>query len=137
MDKLVIKDYTSDNTQPCCICNEKIDAMVDPKTGKEIWTEGHNAEPVADGRCCSDCNNNIIVPFRMMKLISSKLQDIGDLSTEAAEDYDTATLTEIEVRDGTQKLKDANAKLKKALKLAEHCRGLLGGVGRKLNNEED
>ena len=36
MDKLVIKDYTSDNTQDCCICGKKIDAMVNPDTGKEI-----------------------------------------------------------------------------------------------------
>ena len=133
MAKSIIKDYTSDNTQPCCICNRNIDAMVDPNTGKEVWTEGHNAEPVTDGRCCSDCNNQVVVPVRMMKLISSKLQDISDLSTDAVKDYDTAVFTEIEKRDGTQKLKDANNKLKEAVKLAKQARGLIGGIDKKVN----
>jgi len=70
MGKLVIKDYTSDNTQDCCICGKKIDAMVSPDTGKEIWTKGHNALPVKDGRCCSWCNNEKVIPERMRRIMS-------------------------------------------------------------------
>ena len=137
MDKLVIKDYTSDNTQPCCICNEKIDAMVDPETGKEIWTEGHNAEPVADGRCCSDCNNKIVVPLRIMGAVSDKVQKISDLSIDAVKDYDTAILTEVEVREGTDKLKSANKNLTKARKIAQQVQALLNGLDRKLGDDDD
>ena len=136
MDKLVIKDYTSKNTQDCCICDEKIDAMVNPDTGKEIWTKGHNALPVKDGRCCSDCNNKIVVPLRIMGTISSKVQKIGDLSTDALKDYDTATLTEVEIREGTDKLKKANKKLSKARKIAQQIQGLLNGLDRKLDDDK-
>tara|TARA_R100000656_G_scaffold29775_3_gene26101 strand:- start:11 stop:424 length:414 start_codon:yes stop_codon:yes gene_type:complete len=136
MDKLVVKDYTSKNTQPCCICDEKIDAMVSPDTGKEIWIKGHNALPVKDGRCCSDCNNKIVVPLRIMGTISSKVQKIGDLSTDALKDYDTATLTEVEIREGTDKLKKANKKLSKARKIAQQIQGLLNGLDRKLDDDK-
>ena len=136
MDKLVVKDYTSKNTQPCCICDEKIDAMVSPDTGKEIWIKGHNALPVKDGRCCSDCNNKIVVPLRIMGTISSKVQKIGDLSTDALKDYDTAILTEVEIREGTDKLKKANKKLSKARKIAQQIQGLLNGLDRKLDDDK-
>ena len=136
MDKLVIKDYTSKNTQDCCICGNNIDAMVNPDTGKEIWTKGHNALPVKDGRCCSDCNNKIVVPLRIMGTISSKVQKIGDLSTDALKDYDTATLTEVEIREGTDKLKKANKKLSKARKIAQQIQGLLNGLDRKLDDDK-
>jgi hypothetical protein len=29
------------------------------------WTEGHNAEPVNDGRCCDDCNETTVIPTRL------------------------------------------------------------------------
>ena len=136
MDKLVIKDYTSDNTQDCCICGKKIDAMVSPDTGKEIWTKGHNALPVKDGRCCSDCNNKVVVPLRIMKSISSKVQEISDLSTDAVKDYDTAILTEVEVREGKKHLKKASKNLTKARKIAQQVQGLLNGLDRKTNDDE-
>ena len=34
----------------CSICKEKINP--DPSG----WSEGHNAEPVNNGRCCEVCN---------------------------------------------------------------------------------
>ena len=137
MDKLVIKDYTSDNTQDCCICGKKIDAMVSPDTGKEIWTKGHNALPVKDGRCCSDCNNKIVVPLRIMGAVSDKVQKISDLSIDAVKDYDTAILTEVEVREGTDKLKSANKNLTKARKIAQQVQALLNGLDRKLDDGKE
>ena len=137
MDRTIIKDYTSDNTQDCCICGKKIDALVSSKTGEEVWTKGHNAKPVKDGRCCSDCNNKIVLPLRIMNSISNKVQEISDLSTDAVKDYDTAILTEVEVREGTDKLKSANKNLTKARKIAQQVQALLNGLDRKLGDDED
>ena len=40
----------------CCLCNNVI--PVEPITG---WAEGNNAEPlVKNGRCCNECNNQVI-----------------------------------------------------------------------------
>lgn len=29
---------------------------------------GNNAEPVADGRCCDDCNRNVVIRIRLARL---------------------------------------------------------------------
>lgn len=63
-------------TQECVICNQDIDKQIltryNPNTDTEVrdvyWTEGHNAEPVADGRCCTSCNNDVVVPERLRRL---------------------------------------------------------------------
>ena len=47
----------------CVICNDPITA--DPNG----WSGGHNAEPVAKGQCCGDCNDRVVTVAR--------LKDIG------------------------------------------------------------
>tara|TARA_R100000808_G_scaffold62_6_gene488 strand:+ start:816 stop:1016 length:201 start_codon:yes stop_codon:yes gene_type:complete len=39
----------------CAICKAGI--QPDPISG---WKEGHNAWPLADGRCCDNCNNTVV-----------------------------------------------------------------------------
>jgi hypothetical protein len=36
------------------------------------WTQGHNAQPVNDGRCCDDCNAQVVIPRRLVDLYSSQ-----------------------------------------------------------------
>ena len=45
----------------CSICLEKI-----PSRG--CWDQGNNAEPVNEGRCCDDCNWNVVIPVRMVEM---------------------------------------------------------------------
>ena len=42
----------------CSICNNEINDEF-----------GHNAEPVNDGRCCSDCNSTVVIPVRIKEMI--------------------------------------------------------------------
>ena len=51
----------------CCICGKKVAEKLHPKTGEMYWNQGEDAYPVADGRCCIPCNNNIVVPARLEK----------------------------------------------------------------------
>ena len=44
----------------CSICGQEI--IPNPITG---WAEGNNAQPVNDGRCCDDCNSNVVLPRRI------------------------------------------------------------------------
>lgn len=48
----------SEKLLKCCICGKGIA----PKSG---WTQGNNAEPVASGRCCDDCNATAVIPARL------------------------------------------------------------------------
>lgn len=48
------------NDEPlvCCICGKPIES-------ENGWTQGHNAEPVANGRCCRECNFAFVIPARL------------------------------------------------------------------------
>ena len=50
----------------CIICKEKI--TPDP----DGWSGGHNAEPIAEGRCCGDCNWGLVTPARLMEFQNRK-----------------------------------------------------------------
>jgi hypothetical protein len=45
----------------CSICQLPI-----PPEGPEEnpWRGGHNAQPVNDGRCCEECNTQVVMPAR-------------------------------------------------------------------------
>jgi hypothetical protein len=40
-------------TKTCCLC------------GKKFTGYGSNADPVADGTCCDDCNRDKVIPARI------------------------------------------------------------------------
>ena len=42
----------------CCLCDNKI------KVARNGMYDDHNAQPLADGSCCSDCNVNYVLPSR-------------------------------------------------------------------------
>ena len=45
-------------TPHCSICQLPIPA-------RGTWTKGNSAWPVNDGRCCYDCDDNIVIPARI------------------------------------------------------------------------
>ena len=55
----------------CILCNEKITS--DP-TG---WDGGHNAQPVAKGRCCGDCNDRVVLVARLEQVGFGKEKAMG------------------------------------------------------------
>lgn len=44
----------------CVICGDAIPTH--PLNG---WSEGNNAQPVHEGRCCDDCNAMVVIPARV------------------------------------------------------------------------
>tara|TARA_R100001463_G_scaffold28798_3_gene65856 strand:- start:5508 stop:5753 length:246 start_codon:yes stop_codon:yes gene_type:complete len=48
--------------ESCSLCYGIID------TEDNGWTEGHNAEPISDGRCCTKCNDELVMPARITLL---------------------------------------------------------------------
>jgi hypothetical protein len=36
---------------------------------------GNNAAPVKDGRCCDDCNSNVVIPTRIAAIYASIAAD--------------------------------------------------------------
>ena len=52
----------------CSICEEPI-----PTTWYG-WSEGNNAQPINDGRCCDNCDATVVIPKRIEMLILTKRQ---------------------------------------------------------------
>lgn len=60
----------NDKTHTCCLC------------GKEFEGYGNNADPVADGICCDECNRAKVVPARVAAWKAE-----GDLFREVAKEF--------------------------------------------------
>jgi len=51
----------------CCICHQEIEVKVGG------WNQGNNAEPVViNGRCCDECNWNVVIPARIYDIKRSE-----------------------------------------------------------------
>lgn len=44
----------------CCLCHNEI-----PLAPGGDWLDSRNAQPLADGRCCPECDANLVIPARM------------------------------------------------------------------------
>lgn len=53
----------------CSICFTEI-----PPVG--TWTDGNNAEPVNTGRCCNECDNNVVIPARLTMMMTNVSADV-------------------------------------------------------------
>ena len=53
---------TTDSKTECVICGFEIG------TDENGWDGGHNAEPVAKGQCCGDCNDRVVLVARLKQI---------------------------------------------------------------------
>mgnify|MGYP003153774454 FL=1 len=51
--------------QKCSICHGDINAHY--QGGVLVWSHGHNAHPINDGRCCDGCNLTVVIPARLSR----------------------------------------------------------------------
>jgi len=66
----------------CCLCGHPIAVEANG------WSDGHNAAPVSEGRCCETCNYGLVVPTRLSMGPSwheSSLKSKVDVSVNAAQ----------------------------------------------------
>jgi hypothetical protein len=75
----------------CILCGDEIDIQYLPH-GQEAWTHGHNAEPLALGRCCSLCNDTKVIPARLHK---AKLSPTGFIAANMARDIFPALVEKV------------------------------------------
>jgi len=66
-------------TSKCVICSEPIDIIVRTSDDKVLWGGGCNAEPVADGRCCSYCDQEVVIPTRIQIMLAQKRSEIDNV----------------------------------------------------------
>ena len=66
-----MKSHGTETNKICDICGNLINIHYDKK-GEAYWTEGHNALPVVNGRCCDKCNAEVVFPARIMNVMRNK-----------------------------------------------------------------
>ena len=50
----------------CDICGNPIDIHF-KEDGTPYWADGHNAEPIVEGRCCDTCQETKVLPERLRR----------------------------------------------------------------------
>ena len=59
----------------CCICGCGIEIdMVTNNNADGVWSDGHNAEPITEGRCCRRCYGEFVVKANELGLAAVKDQ---------------------------------------------------------------
>jgi len=59
----------------CCICSKEFDEFEKVEFAGQEWVAytGHNPSPVKEeGRCCSDCNYEVVIPERMKRIYNQQ-----------------------------------------------------------------
>ena len=52
----------------CDLCRGDIEQRKNDD-GSVWWNEGHNAQPVSNGKACDTCNNEKVIPARMGEIL--------------------------------------------------------------------
>ena len=87
----------------CVICGDALDVLY--RNGIAIWTDGHNAEPMAKGRCSKYCNDTKVIPARSKSIQQGGLTS-GDkqyFENEHHIDIETARNNLIDLQDKLNK----------------------------------
>ena len=74
-----INDDKEDKTARLFAMRWKDRAPKRPLYWRGILEEGHNADPLSEGRCCDTCNITKVIPARIKNIIS---RDNNDKTTE-------------------------------------------------------
>ena len=55
IDEILDREESASSSMECVLCGDEIEVQ------ENGWEGGHNAQPLADGQCCSSCNGLVIL----------------------------------------------------------------------------
>ena len=55
----------------CVICKNEIEKLY-TSDGEMYWDQGNSAMPIAEGRCCDKCDQDIVLPHRLADAMINK-----------------------------------------------------------------
>ena len=76
----------------CSICTSQIDIQANGFEG------GHNAFPLSNGRCCTRCNDNEVIPMRIAIIASGRAMPTQALKDVLAEQRKTRALAKVSLK---------------------------------------
>jgi|TARA_B100000315_G_C14396288_1_gene504356 hypothetical protein len=124
-------------TLNCSICKEKIDEQITKNTNTVYWTEGHNAEPINAGRCCTECNNNVVIPIRLLGARLSRMEDMtNEVLKDVVKGTDADFIKEHGMDEASKHLANSSKKLDDIRKIAETLQPTLNDVFKKIDDKK-
>ena len=88
----------------CSICTSKIDVQANGYKG------GHNAFPLANGRCCTKCNDTEVVPMRMAFVVSGRPMPTTAIKDILAEQRKARALADVSLKNITREVNQRRSK---------------------------
>ena len=93
--------------EECSICKDDIE--IKALGGGKTWELGHNAYPVTDGRCCSNCNSAYVMTARLLGLATVEGKDNLITDRNGVEYENTIEQYTLQMRYLHQLNREANA----------------------------
>jgi hypothetical protein len=88
----------------CSICKNPIEVQANG------WEGGHNAFPLTNGKCCTNCNDNEVIPMRMAFIASGRPMPTEALTSIIKEQQKARALADVSLKHIT---KEVNQRRKK------------------------
>jgi len=82
----------------CSICTSKIDVQANGFEG------GHNAFPISNGRCCTRCNDNEVIPMRIAIISSGRAMPTQALKDVLVEQRKARALAKVSLKNITKEV---------------------------------
>ena len=82
----------------CSICTSQIDIQANGFEG------GHNAFPLSNGRCCTRCNDNEVIPMRIAIIASGRAMPTQALKDVLVEQRKARALAKVSLKNITKEV---------------------------------
>ncbi len=84
----------------CSICTSKIDVQANG------YKEGHNALPISNGRCCTICNDNVVVPMRIAIVATGRPMPTQPIKDILKEQRKARALAQVSLKNITKEVNE-------------------------------
>mgnify|MGYP003628925700 FL=1 len=76
----------------CSICQKPIDIQANG------WKKGHNAFPLTEGKCCTTCNDNEVIPMRIAFLQMGRPMPTQALTSVVKEQQKARAISDVSLK---------------------------------------
>ena len=88
----------------CSICKNPIEVQANG------WEGGHNAFPLSNGKCCTNCNDTEVIPMRMAFIASGRPMPTEALTSIVKRQQKARAIADVSLKNIT---KEVNQRRKK------------------------
>ena len=84
----------------CSICKNPIEVQANG------WEGGHNAFPLSNGKCCTTCNDNEVIPMRFAFITSGRPMPTEALTSVVKDQQKARALADVSLKHITKEVNE-------------------------------